>query len=227
MKRGFRFGGKRELLASGLLWSGAAFLLSQLPARDSLLVLNYHRIGNPEEDLFDPGVFSATAEEFSDQIAYLKRRVSPVTLEEALAFAAGTLKVPAEELPERIEALQAEVARWQGKLAWPDHAEKNVWNEAMAKMSVRQRDLQDERLVPAQPLAGCLDIGVAAGAVDLLIRLAQARQVGQRARSQHTVHGNLQWQRRQQRYQRGKQVEQTDSSQMRPARARHFHDFSK
>ncbi|MBV9045375.1 MAG: phytanoyl-CoA dioxygenase family protein, partial [Alphaproteobacteria bacterium] len=31
--------------------------------------------------------------------------------------------------------------RWQGKLAWPDHAEKNVWNEAMAKMSVRQRDL--------------------------------------------------------------------------------------
>ncbi len=31
--------------------------------------------------------------------------------------------------------------QWQGKLAWPDHAEKNVWNEAMAKMSVRQRDL--------------------------------------------------------------------------------------
>jgi hypothetical protein len=31
--------------------------------------------------------------------------------------------------------------RWQGKLAWPDHAEKTVWDEAMAKMSVRQRDL--------------------------------------------------------------------------------------
>jgi hypothetical protein len=31
--------------------------------------------------------------------------------------------------------------RWQGKLAWPDHAEKKVWDEAMAKMSVRQRDL--------------------------------------------------------------------------------------
>ncbi|HUO88659.1 MAG TPA: phytanoyl-CoA dioxygenase family protein [Rhizomicrobium sp.] len=31
--------------------------------------------------------------------------------------------------------------RWQGKLAWPDHSEKAVWDEAMAKMSVRQRDL--------------------------------------------------------------------------------------
>ena len=31
--------------------------------------------------------------------------------------------------------------RWQGKLAWPDHSEKKVWDEAMAKMSVRQRDL--------------------------------------------------------------------------------------
>jgi len=31
--------------------------------------------------------------------------------------------------------------RWQGKLAWPDHAEKKVWDEAMSRMSVRQRDL--------------------------------------------------------------------------------------
>ncbi|HEY4943395.1 MAG TPA: phytanoyl-CoA dioxygenase family protein [Rhizomicrobium sp.] len=31
--------------------------------------------------------------------------------------------------------------RWQGKLAWPDHSEKKVWDEAMAKMSPRQRDL--------------------------------------------------------------------------------------
>ncbi len=31
--------------------------------------------------------------------------------------------------------------QWQGKLAWPDHAEKKVWDEAMAKMSPRQRDL--------------------------------------------------------------------------------------
>lgn len=31
--------------------------------------------------------------------------------------------------------------RWQGKLAWPDHSEKKTWDEAIAKMSVRQRDL--------------------------------------------------------------------------------------
>jgi peptidoglycan/xylan/chitin deacetylase (PgdA/CDA1 family) len=92
MKRGFRFGGKRELLARGLFWSGASSLLSKLPARDSLLVLNYHRIGNPDEDLFDPGVFSATADEFDRQIAYLKRYLSLITLDEALAFVDGSIK---------------------------------------------------------------------------------------------------------------------------------------
>jgi peptidoglycan/xylan/chitin deacetylase (PgdA/CDA1 family) len=92
MSNGLSFGGKRELLARGLLWSGASFLLSHLPARDSLLVLNYHRIGNPDEDLFDPGVFSATAEEFDRQIGYLQRHVSLVTLSEALSFVGGSIK---------------------------------------------------------------------------------------------------------------------------------------
>jgi peptidoglycan/xylan/chitin deacetylase (PgdA/CDA1 family) len=86
MAGGLSFGGKREWLARALLLSGASFVLSQLPERDLLLVLNYHRIGNPDEDLFDPGVFSATAEQFDDQISYLKQHVSLVTLEEALSF---------------------------------------------------------------------------------------------------------------------------------------------
>jgi peptidoglycan/xylan/chitin deacetylase (PgdA/CDA1 family) len=84
------FGGKREWLARALFRSGASFLLSQLPERDTLLVLNYHRIGNADEDLFDRGVFSATAEQFNDQIAYLKQHVSLLTLEEALSFVDGT-----------------------------------------------------------------------------------------------------------------------------------------
>jgi peptidoglycan/xylan/chitin deacetylase (PgdA/CDA1 family) len=87
-----RFGGKRELLARGLLWSGASFLLTQLSARDSLLVLCYHRIGNANDDLYDPFLFSATAEQFDDQLSYLKRRLSLVTLEEALSFIDGTCK---------------------------------------------------------------------------------------------------------------------------------------
>lgn len=89
MTPGTSFGGKRELLARALFWSGASFLLSHLPARDSLLVLNYHRIGNPENDLFDPGIFSATGDQFNDQVTYLRRHVSLVTLEEALAFVGG------------------------------------------------------------------------------------------------------------------------------------------
>jgi len=86
------FPGKREVLARVLLWSGVPSILSSLPPRDQLIVLNYHRIGNPDDDLFDPGVFSATQDEFNDQIAYLKRRVLPVTLEEALSFVEGTNK---------------------------------------------------------------------------------------------------------------------------------------
>ncbi|MGD0939359.1 MAG: polysaccharide deacetylase family protein [Terracidiphilus sp.] len=92
MKSGPSFGRKRELLARGLLWSGVPLLLSHVPARDSLLVLNYHRIGNAEDDLFDPGIFSATAEDFDRQIAYLKRHLSLVTLDEALAFLEGSIK---------------------------------------------------------------------------------------------------------------------------------------
>ena len=83
---------KRELLSRGLLWTGAAHLLSMLPERDSLTVLTYHRIGNADKDLFDPGVFSATGEELNDQIAYLKRHVSLVSLDEALGFLDGSLK---------------------------------------------------------------------------------------------------------------------------------------
>lgn len=86
------FRGKRELVARGLYGSGAAFLLDRLPARDVLLVLNYHRIGNRDADLFDPGVFSATADQFDEQIAYLKRRCSLVTVDEARAFVEGQIK---------------------------------------------------------------------------------------------------------------------------------------
>jgi peptidoglycan/xylan/chitin deacetylase (PgdA/CDA1 family) len=86
------FRGKRELLARGLHWSGTTFLLGFLPAKDMLLVLNYHRIGNPDDDPFDPGVFSATGDQLNEQISYLKRHVSLVTLQEAQAFCDGTLR---------------------------------------------------------------------------------------------------------------------------------------
>jgi peptidoglycan/xylan/chitin deacetylase (PgdA/CDA1 family) len=92
MPYGLQISGKREWLARCFRWSGVSTLLSQLPARDMLVILNYHRIGNPDEDLFDPGVFSATGKEFDEQVSYLKRHVSLVTLDEALAFVDGTAK---------------------------------------------------------------------------------------------------------------------------------------
>jgi peptidoglycan/xylan/chitin deacetylase (PgdA/CDA1 family) len=85
--------GKRDFVARGLIWSGVAFVLNLLPQQDLLLVLNYHRIGNRDEDLFDPGVFSATAEEFDRQLAYIRRHATLVALDEALAFVSG--KIPA------------------------------------------------------------------------------------------------------------------------------------
>jgi peptidoglycan/xylan/chitin deacetylase (PgdA/CDA1 family) len=84
--------GHRERLARGILRSGGLSMLSALPARDSLLVLTYHRIGDAESDPWDPGVFSATKEEFEQQVAYFKRQGALVTLEEALAFLEGKTK---------------------------------------------------------------------------------------------------------------------------------------
>jgi peptidoglycan/xylan/chitin deacetylase (PgdA/CDA1 family) len=83
---------KREALSRAMLWSGVTHLMSTLPERDSLSVLNYHRIGNANHDLFDPDLFTVTAEEFNEQIAYLKRHVSLVTLDEALGFLDGSVK---------------------------------------------------------------------------------------------------------------------------------------
>ena len=93
------FRGKREWMARGFIFSGAASLLSQLPDRGSLLVLNYHRIGNAKDDLFDPSIFSATAEGFDEQVSHLKRSASLVALDEALAFINGALKEDSRALP--------------------------------------------------------------------------------------------------------------------------------
>ena len=84
--------GERERLARVLFKSGFSSLLSLFPAKDSLLVLTYHRIGNAETDPWDPAIISATGEEFNEQVSYLKRKHSLVTLEEALAFVDGTEK---------------------------------------------------------------------------------------------------------------------------------------
>ena len=84
--------GERERLARVMLRSGFSSLLSVLPAKDSLLVLTYHRVGDDETDPWDPAIFSATADEFDAQVSYVKRKHALVTLDEALAFVDGTDK---------------------------------------------------------------------------------------------------------------------------------------
>lgn len=62
----------------------AAAVLEHLPQQPCLIVLNYHRIGDPEATPYDPGVFSATPEQFDAQVAYLKRHYALLHMDEAV-----------------------------------------------------------------------------------------------------------------------------------------------
>ena len=79
--------GKRDQLA---VWiTRGTPLLRHMPRRKLLFVLNYHRIGNCDHTLYDPGIFSATAEQLDEQIRFLKQQTRCVTLDEAIAIAEG------------------------------------------------------------------------------------------------------------------------------------------
>ena len=81
--------GKRELLARVCSRAGLTRLLETMPQRRALIVLNYHRVGNADDTPFDSGVFSASAEQFESQMAYLKSRFHMATLEEVFAMMGG------------------------------------------------------------------------------------------------------------------------------------------
>ncbi len=63
-----------------------------LPHRPSLLILNYHRIGDASETPYDPGLFSCTVSEFDWQVGYLKARFPIVNLREALEIVHNGVK---------------------------------------------------------------------------------------------------------------------------------------
>lgn len=71
---------KKEILARALDATGCGSLLRRIGPWRGLLVLNYHRIGNPAESAFDAGVFSASAEKFEQQLIWLKRNADVVHL---------------------------------------------------------------------------------------------------------------------------------------------------
>lgn len=75
---------KRDLLADVSRYSGITQALMALPRKPVLLVLNYHRVGEPSKTLYDAEVYSVTPPEFDAQIAFWKRRFRIVTLAEAI-----------------------------------------------------------------------------------------------------------------------------------------------
>jgi peptidoglycan/xylan/chitin deacetylase (PgdA/CDA1 family) len=81
--------GKRETFARACQAVGITQVLEALPKRRVLMVLSYHRIGNPEETPYDPGMFSCTADEFDWQIRYLKNRYQIITLEQLPGLLSG------------------------------------------------------------------------------------------------------------------------------------------
>lgn len=69
---------KRRTLARILDASGLLALLDGLPGRHRLLAFNYHRVGSPPDNPYDPGLWSADAESFAAHLAYLKRHYDVV-----------------------------------------------------------------------------------------------------------------------------------------------------
>lgn len=75
---------KRDLLADVSRFTGFTWALSSLPRKPLLIVLNYHRIGNPAGSPYDSEVFSATPEALDAQVTFWKSRFRTATLEEAI-----------------------------------------------------------------------------------------------------------------------------------------------
>src|ERR1039457_3382283 len=69
--------------------SGLLGALEALPRRPGVLVLTYHRIGDPEEGAYDDGVFEATPEQFDEQVRYLKSHFQVTELREVILWAEG------------------------------------------------------------------------------------------------------------------------------------------
>jgi len=78
------FSRKRVAFTKILNGTGIIRLIEAFPTRAGLLVLTYHRLGNKPDCDFDRGVISASADQFDQQIAFLKRRFPIVDFEEAL-----------------------------------------------------------------------------------------------------------------------------------------------
>jgi peptidoglycan/xylan/chitin deacetylase (PgdA/CDA1 family) len=60
--------------------AGLARLVDLARGWKGLLVLNYHRVGRPGESLFDNDIWSATAEDFDQQVRFVKKNFDVIGL---------------------------------------------------------------------------------------------------------------------------------------------------
>lgn len=73
---------KRQLLAGSLVATGADWFLHRLGAWRGLLVLNYHRIGNPKGTPWDHALWSAETDAFDWQLGFLKKHFDVIGLKD-------------------------------------------------------------------------------------------------------------------------------------------------
>jgi peptidoglycan/xylan/chitin deacetylase (PgdA/CDA1 family) len=77
---------RRDRLAELLDRTGVLRVMEWLARRPGLLVLNYHRIGSIDENPFDDGVISATADQFRAQVRYVREHFDLPRLEDLVAL---------------------------------------------------------------------------------------------------------------------------------------------
>ena len=75
---------KKGSVAQVLRCTGLLGLVEAMPKNPHIVILNYHRIGNPELSPYDRGVFSATEKGLREQVVYLKQRYHALTVAQIL-----------------------------------------------------------------------------------------------------------------------------------------------
>lgn len=73
---------KRLLLAQTMQSLGVTKALELFRTKPGILIIAHHRIGNARDSQFDHGIFSATPDQLDQQVAYLKRHLPVIGIEE-------------------------------------------------------------------------------------------------------------------------------------------------
>ena len=73
---------KRELAAKALATAGLRRLVAAAAPRTGVVLLNYHRVGDSGASRYDRGLWSASAEGFDAQVAFLKANCEVIALDE-------------------------------------------------------------------------------------------------------------------------------------------------